>query len=144
MRRERVDVLFLHEPRRELVQTDEWMRWMEAEKDRVGAIGVAGEADRVLTFIQPASPLAAIVQTRDSLARHEAAALRAAGCRPHITYGHLAQQEAAARAVETLTETIERWPDTIILISTRRVERIRELGHVALTSESRTRVGAPP
>src|SRR5262245_58980478 len=31
MRRERVDVLFLHEPRRELVQTDEWMRWMESE-----------------------------------------------------------------------------------------------------------------
>jgi D-threo-aldose 1-dehydrogenase len=144
MRRERVDVLFLHEPRRELVQTDEWLRWAEAEKDRVGALGVAGEAERLLPFIKASSPLATIVQTRDSLARQEAAPLRAAGCRPHITYGHLAQREAAARVAETLTRTIAHWPDTIFLISTRRAERIRDLARIALTSESRMPVSAHP
>ena len=76
MRRERVDVLFLHEPHRELVQTDEWLRWAEAEKDRVGAMGVAGEAERLLPFIETSSPLATIDQTRcrDSYGDHRALA----------------------------------------------------------------------
>jgi len=144
MRRERVDVLFLHEPRAELVQTDEWLRWMETERSRVGVLGVAGEASRLLPFIQSASPLAGIVQTRDSLARQEAAPLRAAGCRPHITYGHLAGRAAAAEAAATLGDAIERWPDTVLLVSTRRVERVGELGRIALASESRLRAGVPP
>jgi len=137
MRRERVDVLFLHEPRWDLVQTDEWVRWVETEKDRVGAVGVAGEATQVSPFLRPCSPLAAIVQTRDSLIGQEAATLRAAGFNPAITYGHLAHREAAKRSAETLTHTIERWPQTVLLISTRRVDRVRELERIALACESR-------
>ena len=142
MKRERVDLLFLHEPIRELVDTDEWLRWTETERDRVGAMGVAGEAERILPFVQTASPLATVVQTRDSLARQEAAPVRAAGCRPHITYGHLAHRDAALRAAATLTDTIACWPDTVLLVSTRHVERIRELERASLMSESRLQVGA--
>jgi len=141
--RERVDVLFLHEPHRELVETDEWMRWIEAEKDRIGAIGVAGEADRVLPFVKARSPLATVVQTRDSLIRQQAEPLRAAGRSPDITYGHLARPDAAGRITEILEQTIERWPDTIILVSTRRVARIRELECIVLTSEAPLQRGVP-
>ena len=142
MRRERVDVLFLHEPRYDLLETDEWLRWLEAEKDRVGAIGVAGEAERVAPFIRVRSPFAAVVQTRDSLSRHQAEPLRAAGREPDITYGHLAQPRNTGDIAETLRRTIARWPATVLLISTRRAERIRELQHIALASEARIQVGA--
>lgn len=138
LKRERVDVLFLHEPRRDLVEADEWLRWLDSEKDRIGAIGVAGEASQVLSFASTASPLATVIQTRDSLARQEAAPLRAAGREPQFTYGHLAHRPAM-QVTEILRRTIERWPETVLLISTRHLHRIEELASTALDAEPRIR-----
>jgi D-threo-aldose 1-dehydrogenase len=134
MRRERVDILFLHEPRRDLIATDEWLRWMDVERERIGAIGLAGEADRLLPFVREASPLADVMQTRDSLGSQEASPLRAGGGSPQITYGHLARRDPSVPIGELIRNTIERWPDTVLLISTRRAERIRELAQLAVAS----------
>lgn len=127
MRRDRVDILFLHEPRPELVATDEWMRWLESEGDRVGAVGLAGEPERILPFVNVNSPLAAVIQTRDSFQLQEAAPLRAAGHSPHITYGHLGKGYPVRDAHERLARAVACFPETILLVSTRRRERVRLL-----------------
>jgi D-threo-aldose 1-dehydrogenase len=138
MRRERVDVLFLHEPHRDLIEADEWLRWIESAKDRIGAIGVAGEADRVLPFARAADSLATVIQTRDSLARREATPVRTAGREPQFTYGHLAHA-ASIGAEETLSRTIERWPETVLLVGTRHLHRLHELTRIARAAEANVR-----
>jgi aryl-alcohol dehydrogenase-like predicted oxidoreductase len=127
MRRDRVDILFLHEPRLELLACDEWMRWLESERDRLGAIGIAGEPQRLLPFVACASPFAAVIQSRDSVDREESAMLRAAGRNPQITYGHLVHRRAAVEPIESLRLAAARFPGTVFLVSTRRPERLREL-----------------
>lgn len=131
MRRERVDLLLLHEPDLAMLATDEWQRWLESERDKIGAIGVSGEAGHVLPFIRARHPFARIIQTRDSINGNEAAPIRAAGRAPQITFGHLARRDAATPVSKTLTTALARHPDEVLLISTRSVERVRELTRYA-------------
>jgi aryl-alcohol dehydrogenase-like predicted oxidoreductase len=126
MRRERIDLLLLHEPRIELLATDEWLRWLDSERDRIGAVGVAGEIARVLPLVLARSPFAAIIQTRDSVVGNEAITLRQAGHVPQITFGHLANRDRTLSISQTLQRAVERSPQTVLLVSTRREERVRE------------------
>lgn len=127
--RQRVDILLLHEPRAELLASDEWRRWFERERarGRVAAFGVAGEASGLVSVLDLLGDLVDVIQTRDSLARREAMPLRRAGHAPHITYGHLARREAARDAGAILRETSVACTDTVLLVSTRRADRIPEL-----------------
>lgn len=126
MRRDRVDLLFLHEPRYDLLSCDEWLRWLDSERDRIGAVGVAGEPQHLLPFVMASSPMAGVVQARDSLRSEEAAPLREAGHAPQITFGHLANRDPALSVTQVLCRAMERFPSTILLVSTRRPEHIRE------------------
>lgn len=132
MKREQVDLLLLHEPDYRLLATEEWLRWLETERNRVRAIGVAGEVPRVLPFVDGRSPFAAqIIQTRDSLASRESDALRRVGRVPQITFGHLARRDGTMPVPQMMKRTLESFPDTVLLLSTRRAERIAELARCA-------------
>lgn len=129
LRRDRVDLLLLHEPDHALYDCDEWQRWLESERDRVGAFGVAGEASAILPFVAAKDPVAAVIQTRDSARNHEAAALRALGRDPQITFGHLAARAPGdnSSAVQALSQALHDRPGSVVLVSTRQESRIREL-----------------
>jgi aryl-alcohol dehydrogenase-like predicted oxidoreductase len=130
LQRERVEILFLHEPDFELFAAEEWLRWLQAERDRIGAVGVSGEASQVLPFTVAGSPFAQVVQTRDSLVFEQAAPLRRAGVDPQITFGHLAagshRTASTTSAEEIVRRTIARFPRTALLLSTRNAEHIRD------------------
>jgi len=126
--REQVDLLLLHEPDHRLFDADEWQRWLEDATPLFRAVGVSGEAVRVLPFVQAGEPIAQVVQTRDSLAGDEAAPLRAAGRSPQITFGHLAGRSdlgTPAAVADVLRSSLARHPDTVLLLATRRVENLR-------------------
>ncbi len=127
--RERVDLLLLHEPEHLLFPSDEWRHWLDTERDRIGAIGVAGEAAKVLPWVLSGAMQAQVVQTRDSADRQEAEPIRRAGRSPQFTYGHLARRpKAQARDVgDILRQAIARHPETVLVVSTRRLARIHEL-----------------
>jgi aryl-alcohol dehydrogenase-like predicted oxidoreductase len=129
LKRDHVDLLFLHEPRIEHLVLDEWLRWLESVRDKARWVGVAGEPDRVLPLIRAAPPLAAVVQTRDSVLAGEAEPLRQGGWAPQITYGHLAASNAKLDATAGLQAAVARYPDTVLLVSTRQVSRIAQLVH---------------
>ena len=131
MQRDKVDLLLLHEPDLNLLATDEWQRWLDAARDKVGAVGISGEADHVLPFIRRGNPFGRIVQTRDSVNGNEAASVREAGRAPQITFGHLARRDPSVPVSKTLTSALHRFPGEVLLVSTRNADRVRELARYA-------------
>lgn len=132
-----VDFLLLHEPEPGLIAGDEWLSWMEAEctAGRVRAWGLAGTAARVSPWVQARHPLAQVVQTQDSLDRHHADFLTASGRDLQFTYGYLSAGRSGAGGLspeEVLRKALDRNRTGAVLVSTRRVERLRRLAQVAI------------
>jgi aryl-alcohol dehydrogenase-like predicted oxidoreductase len=121
--RERVDILLLHEPDRALIQTDEWLRWLESCRDQIGYFGISGAANRIAPFLAAGDPLGAIVQTADSAAGREADAVLITGRQLQLTYGYLATR-GASPAEETLTWALRRNSAGSVLVSTRHQDRL--------------------
>lgn len=129
--RDYIDLYMLHEPHLAQLETDEWLRWLEQERNagRVQRFGIAVEADRLGAFVTAESPLANIVQTIDSLELREADTLLRAGRPLQITYGYVSA--AAGRPVEeTLARALARNRCGAIIVSTRRIDRIGQYHHL--------------
>ena len=131
-----VDFLFLHEPDKNLINADEFMRWIETETAR-GAVrswGLAGAADKVAPWASACHPLAKVIQTQDSLDKCQADFMWAAERRLQFTYGYLSAQRHAVD-VNTpgmiLLKALERNPTGAVVVSTRRLERVAELAKLA-------------
>ena len=124
--RERVDTFFLHEPDLALIATEEWLRWLEDERDRVRTFGVSGEMSRLSTFIDERNPLATVIQTSDSLDRHEADPVLKAGRPLQFTYGYVsaAQHRGGREPRAVLAGALARNATGSIVVSTRRTGRL--------------------
>ncbi|MEJ0087451.1 MAG: aldo/keto reductase [Pseudomonadota bacterium] len=131
LKRERVELLLLHEPRSELVATDEWRRWLAADRDRIGAIGVAGEFARIWPFVHSGSELAAVIQTGATLSAQDFAALSGVRRSAQITYGHLAGRNVEVPISKTLGAALASFPEAVLLLGTRRIERLAEFARAA-------------
>jgi aryl-alcohol dehydrogenase-like predicted oxidoreductase len=131
-----VDFLFLHEPDTNLINADEFMRWIQTETAR-GAVrswGLAGAADKVAPWARACHPLAKVIQTQDSLDKREADFMLAAERRLQFTYGYLSAQRNNNKtntAEVTLLKALQRNATGAVVVSTRRVERIAELARLA-------------
>lgn len=123
LRRERVDILLLHEPLIADVPAESLLAWLREARDRglLRAWGVAGEAVRVEPFVANGSELAQIVQTRDSVARREASFLARHGRMLQITYGYFSGGAAS------VASALECNRSGTIVFSTRKIERLREM-----------------
>jgi aryl-alcohol dehydrogenase-like predicted oxidoreductase len=132
--RDRIDLVLLHEPVRATFQTDEWQRFIEEQKGRIGAFGVAGEVADVQKFV--GIPLVQVIQTRDSGASHESAPLRQAGRAPDITFGHIAALADRTGASQEIEAALLAHPDEIVLVSTRSQQRLAELASALRSTRS--------
>ena len=131
-----VDFLFLHEPDENLINADEFMRWIESELAR-GAVrswGLAGVADKVAPWVRACHSLASVVQTQDSLDKQQADFMRASGRGLQFTYGYLSAQRQADQANATemvLRKALDRNFTGTVIVSTRRADRIAQLARLA-------------
>ena len=125
LRRDHVDLLLLHEPDTDLIRTDEWLSWLEGERNRVAAFGVCGERARVLPFVREDSPLAAIVQTKDSVSGAEADFLLEAKRRLQLTYGYVSSATTGDVA-QALEAALRRNECGAIVVSTRSITRLKQ------------------
>ena len=128
---EQVAVYMLHEPELELLDTDEWQRWLDAEVSagRVGTFGLALTADRLLPFLQKAQGLAPLIQVLDSLAHCEADVLNTFGKPLQITYGYVSAARAAGShlpVADILQAALERNQKGAVIVSTTKPERMRQ------------------
>ena len=136
LRTDYVDFLLLHEPVPYLIARDEWLAWLEAERaaGRVRAWGLAGTAARFGTWVQARHPLAQVVQTQDSLDRRQADFLTVSGRELQFTYGYLSAGRSGAGGMspeEVLRQALDRNRTGAVLVSTRRVDRLRRLAQIA-------------
>jgi D-threo-aldose 1-dehydrogenase len=129
--RERLDILFIHEPNAALIETEEWRRWLERERKRgrLCAFGIAGVIARIEPFLSNASPLAQVIQTADSIDGREADRILDAHRPLQITYGYLSAARRSGAHFEPrqlLVDALRRNRTGAILVSTRRLERLAE------------------
>lgn len=131
LRRDKIDLLLLHEPDARLMATEEWMRWLEDEADRIGAFGIAGPREVVAPFLQIGSPLSQVVQTRDSLDTKEADIMAASGRPMQFTYGYFTGDSGGLSAEAILNGAQERNNSGSILVSTRNRDRLIKFAEMA-------------
>jgi hypothetical protein len=132
-----VDFVLLHEPDHALVQADEFLRWLENEHSagKVRCWGVAGIAENVAPWVKEDSPLAKVVQTRDSLDQHQADFMEKSGRPLQFTYGYLAaatrSPDVAGEPVAVLKGALARNRLGSIIVSTRDLSRVAQLAQAA-------------
>lgn len=124
LRRERLEILLLHEPVSGLLQTDEWQRWRETESDRVDHVGIAGPARIMPPFLKGGSPLAEIIQISDGLDSHEADVVTLAGRSLQLTYGYFSSDRSGRSGSEILSGALERNRTGAIVVYSRSQSRL--------------------
>lgn len=140
LRTDWVDVLLLHEPREEdLTALQALAPWMQRQQasGRVRYLGIAGRAATCLSIHQAMPGVFQVLQVEDSLAGHEADVLTVAGLPLQVTYGYVRLAgEAAVDApppdtLALLRAALARNPAGMVLVSTRKLERIQSLAGLA-------------
>ena len=137
LKRDRIDILLMHEAELPLLNADEWLGWMDAErKTRVRFFGVAVGGDRLPPILLAPEPMLEIIQTEDSLAQHEADPLLKAGRQLQLTYGYLSSLSDADRSeagvAATIRGALERNTQGSVLVSTTTASRIPALASAAM------------
>jgi D-threo-aldose 1-dehydrogenase len=134
--RDHVEIYMLHAPQIELLNADEWRRWLEQQVKSgvIGAFGIAAAtADSIQGFLEKDPALARVVQAPDSLDLREADVLGKFGRPLQITYGYVssARSRGDNRPVtEILSGALRRNSTGAIIISSRRRERLGQYAQV--------------
>ncbi len=134
---ESVDILFVHEPSpSEIEPIARLAAWLHRQKEcgRARHLGLAGNATGCLAVYSQLPGLFDILQVEDSIAGREADAVLASGMPLQITYGYLragAQGALVGRpplpSRDILSKAMSRNPSGLVLVSTRKIERVVEL-----------------
>ncbi|GAA4043562.1 aldo/keto reductase family protein [Parerythrobacter jejuensis] len=138
--REHIDLLLLHEPQADLVQTDEWLRWLEdcRTEGKVRYFGMAGMPLDVAPLVEQAPALGEVLQLADSLDQHEADAVFTT--QPmQITYGYVSAAATRARSLNVtgvLTKALQRNRSGAVIVSTTRPERLAQYAPIADRDEA--------
>ena len=133
-----LDILFVHEPAashlEELARLAPWLK-RQTTSGRVRYLGLSGSASECLQIHMALPGLFDILQVEDSLFGCEADELEAAGVPIQVTYGYFrraaaaspGRSEGAEAGKSVIAGAVARNPAGLILVATRKVERIRNL-----------------
>ena len=125
--RDRLDILFLHEPAPGLLDVDEFQGWLARQREagKIRYWGLAGPLERFAPWTH--HPVAEVLQVRDTVDGWGVHQLAATGREPQITYGALSAATSALSAADVVTAALARNPRGSVLVSTRRMSHLREL-----------------
>lgn len=130
LRTDWIDILFLHEPLISDIDSILPMAdWLQKQKTsgRVRYLGLAGQAKSCVEIARQTDGLFDVLQVEDSLAAREADTVTDSGRSLQITYGYLRQagsQHLSSSGVEVVRAALERNRDGVVLVSSRRLERL--------------------
>lgn len=134
LRTDYLDVLFLHEPDHQQVASEAVLDWLQRAHTagKIRYWGLAGNTAALLRLVEMNSPLAAVVQCRDSLRGHEADVVRR--LRPlQLTYGYLAAEHSVGirpAAPSIIREALKRNARGSVIFSSSHPSRIQEVARV--------------
>lgn len=129
LRRERADILFLHEPVEDLIDTEAVLTWLDREiaRGRIRCAGVAGTAKSVQPFLD-GGEVVSVCQTFDSLSGREADFALHRDTPVPITYGYLSAKGGIGSGPAALIQqALERNVRGAVLVATRRLDRVDAL-----------------
>jgi D-threo-aldose 1-dehydrogenase len=136
--RDWIDLYMLHEADLHLLNTDEWLRWLENERNRVRRFGIAADSKRVVPFLESGNPFTSVIQINDSIRGREADSVLRAGRPLQITYGYVSSLRGTdtldIRAV--LKAALLRNRTGSIIVSTTKISRLSQYGAIVAESES--------
>jgi D-threo-aldose 1-dehydrogenase len=141
LRTDWIDLLLVHEPvvaeRRAVLQLAEWLQ-RQKTSGRVRYVGLAGNANDCVAIADQTDGLFDVLQVEDSLTRQEADAVTQSGRPLQITFGYVRQARMAGEvmtAAEIIRGALVRNPEGLVLVSSRRPERLAELADMASSAE---------
>jgi aryl-alcohol dehydrogenase-like predicted oxidoreductase len=133
LKRDRVDILYLHEPAAGLIDTHEFQSWLQQARQagQIGYWGIAGEADKIAAMLAKDGSWP-LVQIRDSMVRRDADLLLKQGRELQFTFGYMSDAtNMTGSPAQTLAAALERNRTGSILVSTRKTERVAALAQAA-------------
>ena len=124
-----VDFMLLHEPDINIINSNEFLRWLETERDlgKVRYWGLAGAPELIKPWLSTNNPLASVLQTKDDLITNSANFILESGRQLQFTYGYLSSNNNDVLAVDVIRNALQRNTHGSILVSTRHPERLTEL-----------------
>ena len=124
--RNRIDVLYLHEPDAAFLRSAEWRRWSENERrsGRIGVFGLAGAQDRLLSCLPGTAGFS--LQTSAHPGEGVETLVRAGG-RPDFLYSPLSRRPPGQDVPSALQTLKHRFPTSSLIISTRGEDRLGAL-----------------
>jgi aryl-alcohol dehydrogenase-like predicted oxidoreductase len=130
------DILFLHEPTLDLLETDELGGWLIKQRTlgKLRYWGLAGPLERFAPLVRQKHPLGQVLQIPSDVDGSGIRFLAEAGREPQITYGCFAAARRAGVSLsvsEILRVAFERNPAGSVLVSTLKVSHLRELAQLA-------------
>jgi aryl-alcohol dehydrogenase-like predicted oxidoreductase len=136
LRREYVDILFLHEPSQKLLNCDEFLVWQEklVKNGKVLHFGLAGPSESFVDCIDSYGSLAEVLQVKDSLEGLEADQLIKSMRMMQFTYGYFSsasRNHLDFSPVDVLAGALARNRQGSIVISTRNIGHLNLMASIA-------------
>ena len=132
LRRDHVDILFLHEPAPGLLDADGFLLWLEKQRDsgNIRYWGLAGEIGQFAAWVRENHQLAQILQVRDSMDGTNIQILKDSSRPCQLTFGYLSAYKGALdrkTVTAVLQQALLRNKTGSILVSTRYISHLSEL-----------------
>ena len=128
LRRESIDLLLLHEPYFDLVNTDEWRDWISKSVNlgKIRFFGISTTKDRALPFLKSGSPLLHVCQLQDDFDNPVSNLLAQFGRTPQITFGYVssAMKVSSMPINQVLARSLMANPEGAIIVSTTKIDRL--------------------
>lgn len=133
--RDTIDLYTLHEPELQLVQVDEWQRWLEDCKSngKIREFGFALTADQLAPFLEHDVMIGNIIQLIDSLEDREADVLAKYGKPMQITYGYVTaafRHNSPLSVPEILKQSLQRNREGAVIVSTTKISRLPQYAKI--------------
>jgi aryl-alcohol dehydrogenase-like predicted oxidoreductase len=133
--RERLDLYLLHDPNAALLNSEEWLRWLETERDRVRYFGIAINAQQLDPYLAGNSALAGVIQTIDSLDVCEADVVLKWHRPLQITYGYVSARArgriGAVDVAAVLSGALRRNRFGSVIVTTGKVARLQQYVNIS-------------
>jgi D-threo-aldose 1-dehydrogenase len=136
LNRDCIDIYTLHEPELPLLDTEEWLKWLETcvQKGKVRTFGLALTADKLEPFLASGSALTRFVQVADSLSARDADVLTRYGKPLQVTYAYVSaasKEGSTLSVIDVLRQALRRNAHGAIIVSTTKVARLPQYAKLA-------------
>ena len=135
--RECVDLYLLHEPDINLIESDEWKKWLSTctREGKIARYGMSLSSEQLRPFLESAELIGDVIQLQDSITGQESSILAEYHLPKQITFGYVSAAIRVDKQVdvkEILRAAISRNTENAIVVSTTAASRLKQYAEISL------------